>query len=262
MMDNHREQDFPLNDALQEVLQQGATRAQELRDAQHQLHALQASLAEVDQSCVCVCSAVSLKERLLSAAQCEMEQVYSTSICLDSQIQNVLLENLKLRAGLEEQQEKSRSQLREFSSYRGEMEDYRTALRALESRAHVHQELREREQQLQELRGAMEELKTDLEKPEGSAVRQTQKEIDVLKANINECRQTVRKRRAEVEEEERAQTQLRREIEIQQRRCEAVLKRLRCQLMKAQAGHWQLRMDITHLEQQVQELRAQLEERR
>lgn len=36
-----RQQDFPLNDALQEVLQQGATRARELRDAQQQLHTLQ-----------------------------------------------------------------------------------------------------------------------------------------------------------------------------------------------------------------------------
>jgi len=36
-----RQQDFPLNNALQEVLHQGATRARELRDAQQQLHALQ-----------------------------------------------------------------------------------------------------------------------------------------------------------------------------------------------------------------------------
>lgn len=123
-----------------------------------------------------------------------------------------------------------------------------------------------------------------------------QKDIDFLKVNIHEARQTVRERKAQLESEERTQTQLRREIEvrewialdssqihykmteaemrqccnpltswrfstqIQQRRCEAVLKRLRSQLKKAQSGHWQLRSDVTHLEKQLQDLRSQLEE--
>lgn len=48
--------------------------------------------------------------------------------------------------------------------------------------------------------------------------------------------------------------------QIEQRRCEAVLKRLRSQLMKAQSGHWHLRSDVTHLEQQLRDLRTRLEE--
>ncbi|ROK31082.1 Coiled-coil domain-containing protein 122 [Anabarilius grahami] len=220
----------------------------------------QVSLVGADQSCESVCSGVSLQQKMLGAVHCDMEQVRRSIIGLDAQIQAVLLENLSLRNCIEEQQEKSRSQLLQFGSYRSETQEYRTAVSALESRADVHQELRQKEQEVRDLRAALEELKTDLQNPDGSAVRQAQKDLDFLKANIHEARQTVREKKAQLENEERTQTQLRREIEIQQRRCEAVLKRLRSQLKKAQSGHWQLRSDVTHLEKQLQDLRSQLEE--
>lgn len=41
-----------------------------------------------------------------------------------------------------------------------------------------------------------------------------QREIDFLKVNIHEARQTVRERKAQLENEERTQRQLRREIEV------------------------------------------------
>ncbi|XP_077103621.1 coiled-coil domain-containing protein 122 [Siphateles boraxobius] len=256
MMDNHRQQDFPLNDALQEVLHQGETRARELRDAQQQLHALQASLLEADQSWECVCSAVSLKEKQLSVVHCDTDQVRCSIISLNTHIESVLLENLRLTHCVEEQREHVRSQRMEIGSYRAETHGFRSAVSALETRALVHQELQQKQQEV----CVLEEMKTDLQNPDSSAVRQTQKEIDFLKANIKEGRRTLRERKAQLEEEQRTHTRLRREIEIQQRRCEAVLKRLRSQLMKAQSGHWRLRSDVTHLEQQLRDLQTRLEE--
>ncbi len=47
--------------------------------------------------------------------------------------------------------------------------------------------------------------------------------------------------------------------QIQERRCEAILKRLRSQLKKAQSGHLQLRSDVTHLQTQLDELRGQMD---
>ncbi|KAK7145378.1 hypothetical protein R3I94_011471 [Phoxinus phoxinus] len=256
MMDNHRQQDFPLKDALQEVLHQGATRARELRDAQQQLHALQASLEEADRSCECVCSAVSLKEKQLSVVHCDTDRMRSSIISLNTHIESVVLENLRLTHSVEEQQEQMRSQRTEFGSYRAETRGFRSAVSALETRALVHQELQQKQQEV----CVLEEMKTDLRNPDGSAVRQAQKEIDLLKADIQDGRRTLRERSADLEEEQRTHTQLRREIEIQQRRCEAVLKRLRSQLMKAQSGHWHLRSDVTHLEQQLRDLRTRLQE--
>ncbi|XP_056099487.1 coiled-coil domain-containing protein 122, partial [Rhinichthys klamathensis goyatoka] len=205
-----RQQDFPLNNALQEVLHQGATRARELRDAQQQLHALQASLVDVDQSCECVCSAVSLKEKQLSVVHCDTDRIRSSIISLNTHIESVLLENLWLTHSVEEQQEQMRSQLAEFSSYRAETLGFRSAVSALETRALVHQELQQKQQEV----CVLEEMKTDLQNPAGSAVRQAQKEIDFLKANILEGRRTLRERKAQLEEEQRTHTQLRREIEV------------------------------------------------
>ncbi|XP_026070465.1 coiled-coil domain-containing protein 122-like [Carassius auratus] len=258
-MEDHRQKDFPLNDALHELLQQGATRASQLRDAQREHDTLQASLLQLDRSCESVCSQVKLKEKMLTALQCDVEQLQRSVLRLDAQIHSVLLENLELRNCTEEHQERRRSQQTEFSSHRSRMRDYRTAVCLQDSRAHLHQELQQKQQEASGLRHTLDELKTDLQKPDASAVRQTQKDIDLLQASIRAARQTVLERKAHLENEHRTQTQLRREIEIQERRCEAILKRLRSQLKKAQSGHRQLRSDITHLQTQLDELRGQLD---
>ncbi|XP_026109651.1 coiled-coil domain-containing protein 122-like [Carassius auratus] len=258
-MEDHRQKDFPLNDALHELLQQGATRASQLRDAQREHDTLQASLLQLDRSCESVCSQVKLKEKMLTALQCDVEQLQRSVLRLDAQIHSVLLENLELRNCTEEHQERRRSQQTEFSSHRSRMRDYRTAVCLQDSRAHLHQELQQKQQEASGLRHTLDELKTDLQKPDASAVRQTQKDIDLLQASIRAARQTVLERKAHLENQQRTQTQLRREIEIQERRCEAILKRLRSQLKKAQSGHRQLRSDITHLQTQLDELRGQLD---
>ncbi|KAK2889697.1 hypothetical protein Q8A67_015072 [Cirrhinus molitorella] len=255
-----RQQDFPLNDALQEVVQQGATCARQLRDAQRDLDTLQASLVQLDQSCESVCSQVKLKEKVLTALHYDMEHVHRSVGRLEAQIHSVLLENLELRSSAEEQQERSRCQMTEFGSYRSGASAYRTAVGLQESRAHLHQELRQKQQEAQGLRRALEELKTDLQKPDASAVRRTQKEIDALKANLHAARRTVMERKADLENERQTQIQLRRDIEAQERRYEDILKRLRCQLKKAQSGQRQLRRDVTHLQTQLEELRSQLHE--
>ncbi|KAF4112676.1 coiled-coil domain-containing protein 122 isoform X2 [Onychostoma macrolepis] len=254
-MDDLRKQDFPLNDALQELLQQGAARARQLGDAQRELDTLQASLLQLEQSGESAGSQVKLQEKTLAALDCDTEQLQRSVLRLEAQIHSLLLENLELRSWTEEQQQRRRSQQTEFSSYRSRVTEHRTAVCLQESRAHLHQELQQKQQEASGLRLTLEELQTDLQKP----VRQTQKEIDVLKASILAARQTVMEREAHLENEQHTQTRLRREIEIQERRCEAILKRLRSQLKKAQSGHLQLRSDVTHLQTRLDELRGQLD---
>lgn len=141
----------------------------------------QASLLQLDQSCESVCSQVKLKEKMLTALHCDMEHLPRSVARLDAQIHSVLLENLELRNSTEEQQERSQSQRMEFSSYRSRVRDYRTAVRLQESGAHLHQELQRKQQEARGLRRALEELKTDLQKPDASAVRQTQVSFSMLR---------------------------------------------------------------------------------
>ncbi|KAL0191879.1 hypothetical protein M9458_014577, partial [Cirrhinus mrigala] len=176
----------------------------------------QASLLQLDQSCESVCSQVKLKEKTLTALHCDMEHLHRSVARLDAQIHSVLLENLDLRNSTEEQQERFRSQMMQFSSYRSRVSHYGTAVRLRESRAHLHQELQRKQQEARGLRRALEELKTDLQKPDASASRvlsSLQREIDALKANIHAARRTVMERKAELENEQQTQIQLRSEIE-------------------------------------------------
>ncbi|XP_052454815.1 uncharacterized protein LOC128015179 isoform X1 [Carassius gibelio] len=111
---------------------------------------------------------------MLTALQCDVEQLQRSVLRLDAQIHSVLLENLELRNCTEEHQERRRSQQTEFSSHRSRMRDYRTAVCLQDSRAHLHQELQQKQQEASGLRHTLDELKTDLQKPDASAVRQTQ----------------------------------------------------------------------------------------
>ncbi|XP_043088043.1 coiled-coil domain-containing protein 122 isoform X2 [Puntigrus tetrazona] len=245
-MDDFRKQDFPLSDALQELLQQGAARARQLGDAQRELDTLQTCLLKLEQSRESAGSQLRLQENKFSALLCDTERLQSGALRLEAQIHSVLQETLELRSRTEDQQELRRSQQAEVSSYRS---------RVKESRENLQRELRQKQQEVSGLRLALEELRNRLQKP----VRQTQKDIDALKASIHETRQALMERRADLENERQTQTELRREIEIQERRCEAVLKRLRSQLKKAQAGQQQLRSDVTHLQTQLDALRTRLD---
>ncbi|XP_051562093.1 coiled-coil domain-containing protein 122 [Myxocyprinus asiaticus] len=259
-MDTVREPEFPLSETLAEVLQQGAKQTLELRDKQHKHNTLQAALLDLDQSCECVSSDIKLKEKQLNVVHCDIEQIQSNIISLDSHTQTILLENIHLRNSIQDEMENSRSALAGYDSYRTIMKNYRTSVSLVESQADVYKELLEKEQKVSELRNSLEELKVDLQNPVGNTVRQAQKEINILKANIHQCRQTVRERRALLQMEQETQSQLKKEIKIQHRRCEAIIKRLHCQLNKAQSNHRQICSDISHMEKEVQDLKSQLED--
>ncbi len=130
----------------------------------------QASLLQLEQSCESAGSQVKLQEKMLSALDCDMEQLQHSVLRLEAQIHSLLLENLELRSWMEEQQQRRHSQQMEFSSYRSRVTEHRTAVCLQESRALLHQELQQKQQEASGLRLTLEELQTDLQKP----VRQTQ----------------------------------------------------------------------------------------
>ncbi|KAJ8349995.1 hypothetical protein SKAU_G00251250 [Synaphobranchus kaupii] len=81
-----------------------------------------------------------------------------------------------------------------------------------------------------------------------------QKEVDELRVQISATKKLIFNKTQLLVKEQGTQTQLRKDIEIQNRRCEAILKRLRCQLNKAQSNHRQLTDDICWLEKEAEEM--------
>ncbi|MCI4375112.1 hypothetical protein PGIGA_G00105520 [Pangasianodon gigas] len=138
------------------------------------------------------------------------------------------------------------------------MESYKMSISALESHATIHKELTEKREEVKRLKEYREELKVDLQNPEGNAIQQSQKETDNFKAQIHNTKELVRRKGILLEKEKKNHSQLRKDIAIHNRRCEAIVKRLCCQLDKAQSSHGELSSDIFHMEKMVEHLKKQL----
>ncbi|TKS66511.1 Coiled-coil domain-containing protein 122 [Collichthys lucidus] len=126
----------------------------------------------------------------------------------------------KLQMSVSEEEEDARKALAGFDAYREKMEAHRAAVVRAASQTEAHQQLEEKRTLIRMLTQQKEELREDLEKADGNTV---------LMAKIH------------------------------YRRYEAIVKRLHCQLSRAQAVHRQTSEDIHHMETQLAELRKQLE---
>ncbi|MCJ8729256.1 hypothetical protein PDJAM_G00104050 [Pangasius djambal] len=138
------------------------------------------------------------------------------------------------------------------------MESYKMSISAMESHATIHKELTEKREEVKRLKEYREELKVELQNPEGNAIRQSQKETDNFKAQIHNTKELIRRKGILLEKEKKNHSQLRKDIAIHNRRCEAIVKWLCCQLDKAQSNHGELSSDIFHMEKEVEHLKKQL----
>nr|XP_046179248.1 coiled-coil domain-containing protein 122-like [Oncorhynchus gorbuscha] len=150
----------------------------------------------------------------------EMEQLQPQLQNLGLRSITVYNENTVLRLLIEEEEDNSSCVLAGYNTYRNKLESHLTAVLQAESQTRAHRELVEKRTLVRVLTERREELRADLENPEGNAVKQAQ---------------------------------------IQNRRYDAIVKRLHCQLMKAQSGHRQLSDDIYHMEREIQDLKRHLE---
>ncbi|XP_063734275.1 coiled-coil domain-containing protein 122-like [Eleginops maclovinus] len=84
-----------------------------------------------------------------------------------------------------------------------------------------------------------------------------QSENETLKKEISEMRESISVKKAQVRKEFLTHTQIKKDIEIQNKRYEAIVKRLHCQLSRAQAVHRQMSEEVYHMERQLAELKGQ-----
>ncbi|KAI4886657.1 hypothetical protein NFI96_012772 [Prochilodus magdalenae] len=253
------EQEFSLTSALQAVSQQGESQAAELKEKQQVLDSVQATLLDIVKSYEAVAKDIKMKERQISRVTCETEQIQSQNETQETQMKAILMEHTSLKHSIEKQLETSYFLLVGYKAYRNKMETYKKHVTEMESQAPIYKELIEKMEEVKRLKDCREELRTDLQNPEGNSIRQAQKEIDHIKSEIHYTKQTVRQRMVVLEKEKETHSQLRKETEIHNRRCEAIVKRLCCQLNKAQSSHRQLSRDISHMEKEVEHLRKQLQ---
>uniref|UniRef100_A0A8C7GQI4 Coiled-coil domain containing 122 n=1 Tax=Oncorhynchus kisutch TaxID=8019 RepID=A0A8C7GQI4_ONCKI len=238
-VETHGGPDFSLTQALEDVSQQGYAQIAILSDIEKK-----GKEAEVE---------LKSNVRQILILEGEMEQLQRHMQDLGLRSVTVYNENTELRLLIEEEEDNFSRVLAGYNTYRNKMEGHRTAVLQAESQTRAHRELVEKRALVRILTERREELRADLENPEGNAVKQAQ-----VRA-AEEPVKMVTERRELILKEFESHTLIKKHIEIQNRRYDAIVKRLHCQLMKAQSGHRQLSDDIYHMEREIQDLKRHLE---
>ncbi|KAK1170098.1 hypothetical protein AOXY_G9051 [Acipenser oxyrinchus oxyrinchus] len=169
----------------------------------------------------------------------EIEQRRKHSENLEAQTQALYMENVNLQLSIEQEEEHFQLLLAGYNTYRNKIDAHKEVIAYVEGKTATTSELLEKREIVKKLR-EKKELRIDLENPEG---------------NISEVKDTVNKKIACLVKEQEVHIQLKKEVEMQNRRCEAILKRLHCQLNKTQSNKRQWNWDIQQIERKVAELR-------
>ncbi|XP_070787010.1 coiled-coil domain-containing protein 122 [Enoplosus armatus] len=250
---------FSLTKAVEDVSQHSFAQTEGLKEKHKTLSSLQATLSDVENKGEMAEQELRSKVREVLMLEGEMEHLEWQTKVLRERCAAIRKENAELQIGISEEEENARMALAGLNTYRNKMEGHRAAVLHAASQTEAHKELEEKRALVRMLTQKKEELKKDLENPNGNTVHMAKREIDALKGEISVMRKTVAEKREQLRKEFLTHTQKKKDIEIQNRRYEAIVKRLHCQLSRAQAVHRQMSEDIYHMERQLAELKMQFE---
>ncbi|XP_037325120.2 coiled-coil domain-containing protein 122-like [Pungitius pungitius] len=248
-----------LTKAVEDVSQHGFAQTEALKERQKTLLTLQASLSDVERTGEMAEHELrsNVRESLMLEAQ--TEHLERQTSLLRGRCGAICKENTELQSSITEEEESAGMARAGFNAYRSKMEGHRAAVLHAASRTEAHRELEEKRKLVRVLTQKKEELKVDLEDPNGNTLLSAKSENDALKRQILARREAIAKKRAQLQKEREAHTQIKKDVEIQNRRYEAIVKRLHCQLGRAQAVHRQMSVDVYRMERQLAELKGQLE---
>ncbi|XP_018549039.2 coiled-coil domain-containing protein 122 [Lates calcarifer] len=251
--------DFSLTKAVEDVSQHGYTQTEAFKKKQKTLSSLQAALSDVERKGEMAEQELRSKVRDILMLEGDMEHLERQKKVLLDRCVSISKDNTELQNHICEEEESARMAQAGFNTYRNKMEGHRAAVLHAARQTEAHKELEEKRALVRMLIQKKEQLKEDLENPNGNTVHMAKRELDALKEEISVRRKAIAVRREQLQKEFKTHTQIKKDIEIQNRRYEAIIKRLHCQLSRAQAVHRQMSEDIYHMERQLAELKKQQE---
>ncbi|KAK5875218.1 hypothetical protein CesoFtcFv8_027725 [Champsocephalus esox] len=248
---------FSLTKAVQDVSQHGYAQTETLKDKQKTLISLQAVLSGVEKKGEVLEQDLRSKTREFLMLEGEMEHLERQTKVLHQRYASISKEITDIHIGTSEEEENACMALARFNTYRSKMEGHRAAVLHAASQTEAHRELEEKRALVQMLREKKEALKADLDNPNGNTVQMAKSENETLKREISVMRESIAAKKEQVRQEFLTHTQIKKDIEIQNKRYEAIVKRLHCQLSRAQAVHRQMSEEVYHMERQLAELKEQ-----
>uniref|UniRef100_A0A670YFF7 Coiled-coil domain containing 122 n=1 Tax=Pseudonaja textilis TaxID=8673 RepID=A0A670YFF7_PSETE len=177
---------------------------------------------------------------------------------LEAQIAASHGENVKLTQEVDALQEDLETKVLGNRAYSEKMAAHRKRFEEAESKFPFVVELARKRAAVQQLMEKKEELLASLREGEEEATV-GQDEISCLQSEIKVLKEAVGEKENAVRDEKSRQATLQKEIELQRKRSEAVLKRLRCQVNTLELERRQWRLKMQQMEGEAEELRKRLQ---
>ncbi|XP_062432261.1 coiled-coil domain-containing protein 122 [Rhea pennata] len=255
------EQNSPsLIEVVKQVGEQQHSQSSEIEKSKTVLFRLQAKFQELEKEMESILLETKTTEREIYQQEDAIETTKYHCESLVAQVRALCSGNIRLKLDAETVQEEFQMMFARNNEYREKIKAHKHLFGEVESKMPVMIELAKKQAVVKELKRKKEELMHDLQNPEGSVIKQVQEEITFIKREITEVKELIYKKTDLLEEEKILHAKLRKEIEVQNKRYEAILKRLHCQLNKLHSNKRQWHWNIQQMEKKVAELRKCLGE--
>ncbi|XP_015999363.2 coiled-coil domain-containing protein 122 isoform X1 [Rousettus aegyptiacus] len=244
-----------LTDAVEQVAKQQQSQTSEIERQKKILFRLQNELHELEKQIASVSEETKETERQIHQQDATIENGKLRCENLETQVKSLHTENVKLKFDIETAQEDFEEHMIRYNEYYAKIKAHKDSLGEEECKQSFMIELHEKRDLVKKLKTMKEELRQDLQNPEGNRMKQVQDDITMLKNKIITIKESIIEKTCFLEEEKKTHEKLRKEIEVQHKRYGAILKRLHCQVNKLQLHRRQWQWNIQQLEKTAAELR-------
>nr|XP_023407033.1 coiled-coil domain-containing protein 122 [Loxodonta africana] len=253
-----KEDTTSLADAVEQVAKQQQSQTSEIERNKKVLFHLQNELHELEKQIASVSAETKETERQIYQQDAAIENTKLQCRSLETQIKSLHTENVKLKFDIEAAQEDFEECMIRHNAYYAKIRAHKDSVEETESKWSLMTELHEKQNLIKKLMTMKEELMQDLQNPEGNRIKQVQEDITKLSDKIITIKESIIEKTCFLEKEKKTHEKLRKEIEVQHKRYDAILKRLHCQVKKCQSNRRQWQWNIQQLEKTAAELRKRI----
>ncbi|EGV97086.1 coiled-coil domain-containing protein 122 isoform X1 [Cricetulus griseus] len=253
-----KEDTSSLTDAVEQVAKRQQSQTSEIEKHKKVLFQLQIELHDLEKQIVATAAEAKETERQMHQQDVAMENSKLQCGLLEAQIKSLYSESVKLKFDIETAQEKFEEQMIKYNAYYAKIKAYKDSLGEIESKCSLMTELYEKRDLIKNLKTMKEDLMESIQNPQGKYAAQIQEDISELMNKTMTVKDSIAEKTYFIEEEKKKHEKLRKEIEVQHKRYDAILKRLHCQMSKIQLNRRKWQWNIQQLEKTAADLKKRL----
>ncbi|XP_061485871.1 coiled-coil domain-containing protein 122 isoform X2 [Rhineura floridana] len=240
-----------IDEAVKQIAKQQQAQAAEIEKSKTVLVRLQTQLQDLETQVKGVVANRKATERQIYHEDEAITIIKDHCENLEIQITALYVENVKLAFDMEMLQEEYKIMLLRNGAYYSKIAAHRHHFVEAENKLPLMIELTKKKAAIKDMMTNKEELMSVLQNPED--------EVVCLEAEIGVLKEAISVKENALRDEKNVHARLRKEFEVQNKRYEAILKRLHSQVNKFQSNKRQWHWNIQQMEEKVVELRKLLE---